>query len=95
MDVCANTRATADVNYQKLLTKIHLITNQWEKRDLTLWGKVQVCNTLILSQFWYKLQVLPTPSSTFLKTIKKMLRDFIWNKKIARISYAQLIQPLA
>ena len=87
-------RETCQINYERLCQKITTIIKQWNNRELTLLGKVQICNNLILSQFWYAATVLCKLPAETLTKIKKLIRKFIWNNKQARIAYDKLIQNL-
>ena len=83
---------TSKLNYTSLLTKIQTLCKKWAYRDLTLLGKIQVCNSLVLSQFWYRTPVLMSPQQEILNQITKEIRQFLWNGKIAKVSYEKLIQ---
>ena len=92
IDITTNPEKTMQINMEKILMKTKGIINQWEQRDLMLIGKIQVCNTLLLPQWLYLLQVLPTPPKEILKKYRVMIRNFIWNNKPSRIKYNKLIQ---
>ena len=79
-------KGTADSNYESVLAKIKPILDTWAHRRLSLVGKINVINTLISSLFVYKLSVLPTPSHDFIKKVNKILVEFIWGGKRAKIS---------
>ena len=78
MEVCVDNKNTAKINYQDLINKMDMVMGQWGKRDLTLIGKTEVCNSLILSQFWYKLQILPSPTKEIIQECKCKVSNFIW-----------------
>ena len=83
---------TAISNYETIMQSTKKIIDTWSVRDLTLYGKIQNCNTLLITQAIYKLQVLPSPPKEYIKQYKKMIREFIWNQKTPKISYDKMIQ---
>ena len=80
-------------NYEHIEEKVRKILNSWQNRGLTLIGKIQVVNTLIASLFVYKMMVLPRIPKTLVKRIDNIIREFIWNKKKAKIAYKILQLP--
>ena len=56
-----------ELNIEPLINKAEAILKMWRKRNLSLFGKVQVVNSLVASLFTYRLAVLPTPLRAFLK----------------------------
>ena len=56
------------INFMAALDKIVQQIKLWKKRNLTLYGKVVVLNTFVISQLTYLLSVLPSPPSNILKT---------------------------
>ena len=73
-------------NYEGLLVKIKATLNLWRRRNLSLIGKINIVNTLIGSLFVYKMMVLPTIDSQFIKLIESEIISFLWNNKKAKIS---------
>ena len=59
IEVCENESEAIEANYKPLLAKIDTIFRSWSKRNLSLEGKINIVNTLVASQFVYKMQVLP------------------------------------
>ena len=55
--------------------------NNWNKRDLTPFGKVTVLKTLVISKIVHLLIALPTPSPKVLNEINKMFYAFLWDGK--------------
>ena len=77
-------------NYEPLIEKVKNTLDTWHNRNLSLIGKVQVVNTLVASQFVYKMMVLPTIPRIVVKRVDNIVRDFLWNSKKAKITYASL-----
>ena len=59
------------LNYARSLGKIKTALQIWDKRYLTLYGKVTILNSFILSQLVYLMSVLPSPTEEFLIQIHK------------------------
>ena len=92
--VYADLLQTRVENFSKLLDKIKNIIQAWQSRNLSILGKVQICNTLLMSKAIYYLQVLPPPTG-FIESYRKTIMEFIWDRKPPRIKYLKLIQPVA
>ena len=80
-----------DMNFSPLLQKAQATLQLWKRRGLSLFGKIQIVNSLIASLFVYRLAVLPTPSDSYFKKLKVIINDFIWNERKAKIKYEILI----
>ena len=88
----SDNRSFLDLNYDPLLVKARSTLAAWKNISLTLIGKIQVINTLVTSQFVYKLMSLPTPSEAFFKAYKKIVTDYLWDEEVHSIRYSKLIQ---
>jgi hypothetical protein len=52
----------------------------WKTRNLTLFGKTCVINTLAISKILYRISILSLPYDEEIKTINKHIFKFLWNK---------------
>ena len=77
-------------NYGIIVEKAKATLNNWQNRDLSLLGKVQVINTLISSLFVYKMMVLPLLPQNIIKNMDNVVRNFLWNGKKSKIAYRVL-----
>ena len=82
----------AEINYEAMLKKIANICKIWGTRSLTLLGKIQIVNTLIIPHMIYRLQVLPSPEVQFYKEFEQLIRSFLWDGHRGKIAYKKLIQ---
>ena len=57
---------------------------------MSIYGKITLINSLVLSQFTYLLMALPTPDDSFLKSYEQKIFHFIWNAKPDKIKRANL-----
>ena len=71
--------------FDKLLDKAKSVLTLWTKRKLTLMGKILVINTLIASLFVYVMNVSTDPNEEFFVNFDKLLYNYIWNGKRAKI----------
>ena len=78
VDIMSNDDKAASVNYQRVIDKIDPILKRWSKRSLSLFGKIQVVNSLIGSLFVYKMSVLCCISKKMLQDIMFKVESFIW-----------------
>ena len=74
------------LNILPLISKMENIIKMWSWRQLTLYGKITIINTLLLSQLIYRLTVLPSPSEATLRRIDKILFDYLWDGKPHKIA---------
>ena len=84
-------KETAVVNYSKVCEKMNKTIEVWSSQKLTLYGKISIINTLLLSKLIYRLSCLPSPPQDTIKMIEDKLIDFLWgNKKRHAISKAMV-----
>ena len=77
-------------NYGNIVTKAQSILLAWGNRNLSLFGKILLINTLMASLFVYKMSVLPSIPSIFTKKLDQLCESFLWNGKKAKISLKTL-----
>ena len=72
-------------NFYDKLKDIKLQMRLWRCRALTLFGKVTIIKSFLVSKMTYVLSVLPTPQD-FIKQLNTIIYNFLWNgpDKIAR-----------
>ena len=58
VDISHSEDIVIERNYNQVLSNVRDVLNLWENRDLSLMGKVLVVNSLLASQFVYKLSAL-------------------------------------
>ena len=85
IDIIQDRRRIITSNFDPILTKIKSCLNIWSQRHLSLFGKIEVVKTLAISRLVYALTLLPSPSRDYLYQIEKVLLQFIWNNKPAKI----------
>ena len=80
-------------NYNPIIDKARNTLNAWYNRGLSLIGKIQVVNALVASLFVYKMMVLPCIPKNIVKNVDNIIREFLWDKKKAKIAYHILQNP--
>ena len=78
-------KETAIVNYSTVSKKIDKTIQLWSSQNLTLYGKISIINTVLLSKFIYRFSSLPSPNETTIKAIEEKFLEFLWgpNKRHA------------
>ena len=78
-------------NLDPLLNKIELHFKSWDKLQISLWGRIQVIKMVIAPKLNYVVNMLPLsiPVYTFISK-DKMITEFIWAGKKARMNLARL-----
>ena len=72
---------TKALNYDPLITTTERTLQAWARRSLSLFGKVEIINTLVASHYIHKFMVLSTPSEAHFKRIESIWNKFLWNGK--------------
>jgi len=63
------------------------------RRYLTLYGKVTINNTLLISQLVYLLSALPSPSEEMLMQLNKLWFKFVWKAKPDKVKRSFMKVP--
>jgi hypothetical protein len=71
--------------FNSFLDVLQTTITTWQKRNLTLPGRVLVLNSRLLSKLWY-LGYLVTFPTTFFKKLWGMMKLYLWNGKRPQIS---------
>ena len=77
-----------------MIEKVKKTLNPWRSKSATLAGKITIVNALIMSQTVYKILSLNTPDKRTIGKIKKLITDFVWNCKRAKVAYNNLVQTI-
>ena len=86
-------RQMNELNYDPIMSKANSILSLWHHRGLSLFGKILVINSLVISLYNYVMY----PSKEFPHSIvtetKKLFTQFIWSGKSPKIDWATLTAP--
>ena len=84
-------QANEILNWDDKLEQISDIFNSWSKRDLTIYGKIQIIKTFAVSKLAHSASLLPIPKGIEEK-VNRLFFTFIWNAT-DRIKRVKLIKP--
>ena len=83
--------ANADrLNFGEKILSLVKTLNTWKRRNLTLYGKINIVKTLGISKLIYSASVLPVPVH-YIQEINKLIFDFIWAGKPPKIKKNTLL----
>ena len=68
-------------NFDKGLRKLEIVANDWHHKCLTIFGKITVIKTFMLSTLSHIGTVFPTPPKLYCKKLKKIMMDYIKGEK--------------
>ena len=85
-DAGENVKINFDAKIEKLKSKLNI----WTSRDLTIFGRSCIVNTLGLSQFIYLASLVVFPENV-IKTIEQLVSNFIWRGRKAKVKRQTLI----
>ena len=66
-------------NYASVIDKASSILKMWQRRQLSLVGKIEIVNALVNSLFTYKMQVIPALLTDLEARVRDIIVKFIWN----------------
>ena len=75
-------------NYEEKIAKANEWAVRWSRRYLTLFGKITIIKTLLLSQFVYLIVPLLSPPATTINRIQTDMYKFVWGGKPDKIKRA-------
>ena len=82
-----------DLDISMEIEKIKEILSMWTLRKMTIRGKIQIINTMIITQMLYPGNVLHIPK-TCIKEYNNIITQFIWDNKPPKIKYTTLINTI-
>lgn len=83
-----------DVNANEIVAKAENLCKQWSKRKLTLFGRITVIKSLVLSKFNHLFLALPNPPGELIKQLEKLFYKFLWNSGPDRIKRSIIVKDL-
>ena len=76
-------------NFNNLLKDINVSLISWNRHNISIYGRILVIKTFVISKLLYRASVLPVPF-TFIKAVNDMIYSFTWRYKkplVKKISY--------
>ena len=87
---CYDLNKSNELNFAEKIRTLEKTLNSWKRRNLTLYGKINIVKTLGLSKLIYNTSVLVIPGR-FIKEIETLIFNFIWDGKPAKIKKSTII----
>ena len=77
----SGTKRLADLNFDEHIETIKNKFSYWQRKGISLMGRIKVVNIFILSRFWYRTRIfnLTVRHKTLLSTL---VGNFIWQDKV-------------
>ena len=88
-----NQKEILELNVEKRIKNMNTIINIWKSRNLSLKGRITILKTLIAPQINFLFSMIYIPEQV-LKKIDKILFDYLWNSKPAKIKRSTIIAPI-
>ena len=88
--ISENPEQIIELNYEKVITTVQAKLNIWQQCSLDLLSKITIINTLVASLFVYKMCVLPSMPGSLVGQINKIMEEFLWNGRKAKIPLHKL-----
>jgi hypothetical protein len=76
-------------NLSKQIQDIQRLLLFWQKQKLTVFGKITIIKTIVLSKLTHYFTSLPNPNEEFINQLQNMLFKFLWDNKPDKISRKQ------
>ena len=80
-------------NFDRVKNNFKIVLNIWRGRTLSLYGKTVILKTLAIPKLLYVCCMSEIPSG-FVKEIKQIICNFLWNGGVSKIKYDALIGDL-
>ena len=77
VDLFNDLNKTLSKNYTKKIADLKKIIYIWSQREVTMYGKILLSKTFLISQFNFLVSCLPTPSRNILLDFDKKIMQFI------------------
>ena len=80
-------RLLYEKNFQEKIDSMKKLTNIWSSRGLSVYGKVAIIKSRLISKLVYTSSLLPTPSQ-IIKKVNHIIYNFLWSgkDKVTRLS---------
>ena len=66
IDIHPDHEVKISTNYEKIKNKVVNLLRAWNRRSLTVLGKIQIVNMLAILQFVHRMSCLPSPGGKIL-----------------------------
>ena len=84
----------SNLNFFVKIYKMDTKLNTWQTRDLTLFGRTMLVQTLGISKLIYAATMLCVPEMV-IKTVQAKILKFLWKNKKDKVKRSVLYQPFS
>ena len=85
IDIVENQEVECNINYESVMKKTESVFNSWANRNLSLYGKIAIINSLVSSLYVYKMSSIPNIPQHIHRKLDKQIESFIWNGRRPKI----------
>ena len=85
-----NQESVNRLNFGEKILNLEKTLNTWQRRNLTLYGRINIVKTIGISKLIYSASVLPVPDH-YVQEINKLIFNFIWAGKPPKIKRNTII----
>ena len=82
-----------ELNWFTKLEKVRSTLKYWKTRNLTIYGKIVILKSLIISQFVYVSSILPYPKK-IIPQLNRLIYNFLWNSRREKVKRSVLLNPI-
>ena len=75
------------INYRNAIDKMLKVTKNWQNRTLSIIGKIEVINVLIIPLFIHLLAIIYTPGDAIWLRIHQIINQFLWNNSVPKFKF--------
>ena len=86
----SNDRDTVCDNISDVIQKMKAIASMWYYRNMSLFGKVLIINSLMASLFVYRMQAVDLIREKDILEVENVMENFLWKGKRAKMNLAVL-----
>ena len=84
-------------NFDAKILEIEALLNRWTFRNMTVYGRIRVVKSLVLSKITHLVQIIPNPPAPLVLKIQRLINNFVWKgstqkKVVLNIGRAELPQ---
>ena len=69
------------LNFNYRIEKVRKFLQPWKGMGLTVYGKITIIKSLVISQFTYLFMSLPSPNAAFFQKYDNIIFQFLWGGK--------------
>ena len=80
------------LNFRSAEEKFDVLLNRWSKRNLTVYGRIEIVKTLAISKLLY-VSSLCIPPVDFIQRIQAKINIFVWKNKRPKVKFTTSIGP--